>query len=162
VTNEQHNKYIAYSFFAHAGFQLLMLLLMFLFFTMFLYLPGGPGPPFAFVGLMMTFFSVFYLIFMLPSAIAGYALLKKKGWARTASIIAAVVDAMNVPIGTAAAIYALWFFFGENWKEVYGVEMNDTRSDRKQLAYGYESQRAAYEEEEREKQFHTYDPPDWR
>jgi hypothetical protein len=69
---------------------------------------------------------------------------------------------MNVPIGTAAAIYALWFFFGENWKEVYGVEMNDTRSDRKQLAYGYESQRAAYEEEEREKQFHTYDPPDWR
>lgn len=139
-----------------------MLLMMLFFFSVFLYIPGQPGPPAAFFGMMMVFMTVIYGIFMLPSAIAGYALLKKKSWARIASIIAAVVGAMNVPIGTAAAVYALWFFFGENWKEVYGEDIEKPFSARRQLEPGYESQRAAYEQEEREKRFQTYNPPDWR
>jgi len=110
----------------------------------------------------MAFMTVIYGIFILPSAIAGYALLKKKSWARIASIIAAVVGAMNVPIGTAAAVYALWFFFGENWKEVYGDHLEKSFSPRRQLEPGYESQRLAYEQEERERRFQTYNPPDWR
>lgn len=165
MTNEQHNRYIAYTFFAHAGIQLFLALAMVLFFTLFLYIPvepGRPAPPREIFGFMAAFIGFFYLAFGLPSAIAGYALLKKKSWARIASIIAAVVGAMNVPIGTAAAVYALWFFFGENWKEIYEPYSAHMFDERRQLAYGYESQRAAYEQEEREPQFQTYNPPDWR
>jgi hypothetical protein len=139
-----------------------MLLFVMVFFLAFAFMPGQPGAPLALFGIMALFFGIFYIAFAMPSVIAGYGLLKKKSWARIWSIIAAVVSAMNVPIGTAAAVYALWFFFGDQWKEVYEAGSYPNDNSRKQIAYGYESQRAAYEEEERQPQFRTFDPPDWR
>lgn len=117
MDSEQHNKYIAYSFFAYVGFQLLMLSVM----IMWMYFVLGdiryPMPPvFSFVIIFMSFFQ---LLFTAPAAIAGWAMLKKKKWARIASIVGAVMSGMSVPIGTAVCVYALWFFLGEQWKEVY-------------------------------------------
>jgi hypothetical protein len=164
VTNEQHNSYIAYSFLAHAGFQLLMLLMMAAFFSVIFFIPddpGQPGPPKALFGVMIGMMTVFQMAFTLPSVIAGYALLKHKPWARVASIVGAVIAALSVPFGTAAAVYALWFFFSENWKEVYPSERGS--QPRPQIAYGVESQRAAYEAEENVREpFSVYEPPDWR
>ena len=166
MTNEQHNRYIAYAFFANAGFYLLILVFMFaIFSTLFWDRPGDPaGPPPAFFAVMIAFITIFYGIFMLPSIIAGYALLKKKSWARIASIIAGIVAGMNFPIGTGACVYSLWFFFSENWKEVY--EESSFRSfdrHRGQIAYGVESQRAAYEADtSAEHEFQHREPPDWR
>ena len=108
-------------FLAHAGFQLLMLVMMIAMFSAILFAdPGrGSGPPRAFFWIMIAFFTVFYLLFTIPSIIAAYGLRNHKGWARIASIIAGVIAAMNMPIGTAACVYALWFFLGDNWKDVY-------------------------------------------
>jgi hypothetical protein len=163
VTNEQHNRYVAYAFLANAGFYFLILGLMA---VMFLFLafsaPGDPGAPSGFFAMIFTFMAVFYSLFALPSVVAGYGLLKKKSWARIASIIAAVIAGMNVPIGTGACVYALWFFFSENWKEVYPDEA--LPAQHRQIAYGVESQRAAYAEDERqtERRFDPSNPPDWR
>jgi len=123
MTSEDHNKYIGYSFLAYTGFQLLMLLLMgawfYFIFSGFPTPPGDPGPPMAFFGFFFGIMAVFQLIFTAPAAIASYAVLKQKPWARIAAIVAGVVSGMSVPIGTAACVYALWFFFGDRWKEVY-------------------------------------------
>lgn len=167
MTDEQHNRYIAWSFLAHAGFQLLMLIMIVAIFSVFLFVPIEPGkpgpPPKAFFGVMIAFMTVFQLLFAAPSMIAAYGLLKRKSWARIASIVAAVISAMNVPIGTAACVYSLWFFLGENWKSVYPEKACETRQPPSQIAYGTESQRAAYEAEANtEKTFDAYNPPDWR
>jgi len=60
--------------------------------------------------------------------VAAWALLKKKPWARVAGIVGAVVSAMSVPFGTAACVYALWFFLGEHWKEVYETPSPTSRA----------------------------------
>ncbi|HYJ91571.1 MAG TPA: hypothetical protein VEV84_09700 [Pyrinomonadaceae bacterium] len=161
MTNEEHNRYIAYTFFANAGFYLLILLFVIaMFWAM---LNNGPGPPREFFGVMMAFMTVFYSLFMVPSIIAGYALLKKKSWARIASIIAGVIAGMNFPIGTGACAYALWFFFSDNWKEIYEEDSYSSRYQPRQLPYGVETQRAAYEAEaNRERDFQYREPPDWR
>ena len=122
MTNEQHNKYIAYSFLAHGNFQLLMMLLMGL-----MILFTFPPAPMEILVFFFAFISIFYMLFAAPAFVAAYALLKKKSWARIASIIAGVLSAMSVPVGTAACVYAFWFFFGENWKSIYSE--NEPSSD---------------------------------
>jgi len=46
-------------------------------------------------------------------------MLKYKPWARTASIIAAVLEVMSVPIGTAVGVYSFWFMFSDAGKALY-------------------------------------------
>lgn len=75
---------------------------------------------------------LFQAMFAVPAFVAAFALFKKRPWARTASIVAAALAAMNVPVGTLACVYAFWFFLGENWKNVYqqptdGVSDDQTR-----------------------------------
>lgn len=125
MENEQHNKYIGYIFIANFLVQMFFSLLMVLFFSMFFFIEPGPGqPPFpaGFFFLMFTVVFASQLIFTLPSLIAGWAILKKKPWARVAAFVGAAMSAMNVPVGTAACVYALWFFAGEEWKQVYEPE----------------------------------------
>jgi hypothetical protein len=164
VTNEDHNRYIAYAFLGNAGFYALMMGLM----ALWMYIMSGIGGParmpLEVYVFMFGFIAVMYTIFALPSIIAAYALLKKKSWARMAGIVAAVIAGMNFPIGTGACAYSLWFFFSDNWKQVYEPE-SLPQAEPRQIAYGVESQRAAYaeaEREHREPQFDPYNPPDWR
>jgi hypothetical protein len=166
MTAEEHNKYIAYTFIAHGVFQLLMLLLigvMFYFIFSLPARPGDPGPPPAFFAI---FFSIMFIIqglFTAPSFLAAYAMLKKKSWARIASIIGAVLAGMHVPIGTAACVYSLWFFFGDNWKSVYPEQGNEVAHDPKQLVpadqWQWNTPTADEFEFQPEKQS---GPPDWR
>jgi hypothetical protein len=161
MTNEQHNKFIGTAFLVHGGFQMLMGLLMATMFGSFMALipnePGRPGPPRGIFLLMAGFFFIIQSIFATPSFVAGYALVKRKSWARLSSIIAAVVSAMNVPIGTAVCVYALWFFFGENWKEVYQPTMSGAHS---QLSSDSTTWANQPWETKRERVSPT--PPDWR
>jgi hypothetical protein len=165
MTDEQHNKYIAWAFLGHAAFQLLMLLLMIAMFSMFLFIEPGNGqgpPPPAFFAIMVGFVSIFYLLFTLPSLIAGYGLLKRKSWARTASIVAAVLAAMNVPIGTAACVYSLWFFLGDNWKSVYPPQPTGNTHPQI-LTPGMEARWTGYQQDEQgEIIFRPVEPPEWR
>ena len=105
---------------------------------------------------MIGILVVFQSVFTGPAVVAAYALLKRKPWARIASIIAGVVSAMSVPFGTAACVYALWFFFSENWKSVY-----EGKRDPNLIARGDESRFEGSYSNEGER-FSAYERPDWR
>ena len=166
MTSEEHNKFIGIGFLVHGGLQVLMLLFMGLFFGLFILSiatrPGEPEMPAFFFGLIFAFVFLFQLVFTLPSLIAGYAILKKKTWARTASIVAAVLAAMNVPIGTALAVYSFWYFIGEYWKPAYGIQP-------RQFTYGLPQREDIYPSADPVRtSSNEYvnppykDPPDWR
>ncbi len=78
---------------------------------------GSVSLPLTIVIIALTFF-LFLPIALIPF-IAGYGLLNKKGWARTAGIVSGIVAAPNFPLGTAVCAYSLWFFFGAG-KQLYG------------------------------------------
>lgn len=164
MTNEEHNKYIAWAFLANGVFQAVML--VFVLAIMFFWLamvPGDGGFPMGLFAVIFGFAAIINLIFLSPNFVAAYALLKRKPWARIASIVAAALSAMNVPLGTLAAVYALWFFCGEQWKELYpetaGVKpagQLSRGSARDEASYGYASN------EEGASVYRTPPPPDWR
>lgn len=167
MTNDQHNKYVAYAFFAYAGFQVLILLMMAAMFSMMFFIPptpGDPGPPKAFFAMMIGFMSIFYLAFTVPSVVAGYGVLKRKSWARIASIVAAVVSGMSVPFGTAACAYALWIFLGENWNEIYPASAPPKPADPVQLNdVGDSRWSGSYQtDEDGQVVYSPVEPPDWR
>ena len=119
MTPQEHNKALGICHLVYGGLHTLMLLAMVMIFWGFARIvpPGGPPPEFfLLIGMVML---VFNLIFTFPSFVAGYALLKRKPWARTASLIAAVLEAMSVPIGTAVCIYSFWFMLSEPGKRLY-------------------------------------------
>ncbi|MBD0371221.1 MAG: hypothetical protein ICV60_10330 [Pyrinomonadaceae bacterium] len=123
ATKEEHNKYLAYSHLGYAGFQLFMMFMMMIFSYIMLDLMSRSAPrgefPMGMVAAILIFSFIFQLIFSVPSLIAGFGLLKRKRWAKTATIIAGVLSAMSFPIGTAVCVYTFWFLFGENGKELY-------------------------------------------
>lgn len=166
MTNEEHNKYIAYAFIAHGAFQLLMMLFMAAMFYLIFQIDdpsGPPPPPPAFFALMFGFLFVFQMLFAAPSFIASYAILKRKPWARIAGIIAAALSAMNVPVGTAAAVYSLWFFCGEQWKTVYPETAEKGRVDPLRITPAAETKWDGYtRDEEGAFVYRTPPPPDWR
>lgn len=59
------------------------------------------------------------LVLTLPSFVAGYAMLKKKRWAKPAGIVAAIIDGLSFPFGTAICVYTLWFIFSEQGRQLY-------------------------------------------
>jgi hypothetical protein len=118
LTPQEHNKYVGISHLVYGGFMCLMsLLMMGLFMAIMGSMPGGPPAG------MMVFFSLFifciYGLMTVPSFVAGYGLLKRRRWARTASIVGGVTAAMNFPIGTAVCVYTFWFLFSEPGKAIF-------------------------------------------
>ena len=165
MTNEDHNKYLAWAFIAHGSFQLFITLIVLLILVLAFSGPGVPGdaPPPEFLLVIFGFIFVFQSIFLAPSFVAAFALLKRKSWARIASIVAGVVSAMNVPFGTLACVYSLWYFLGENWKEVYEVEPNSKQPPLKRILDDRETRWTGYHmDEQGDIVFHTVEPPDWR
>ena len=59
------------------------------------------------------------LIFVLPLAIASRKMLKRRRGARVWAIIAALMAIWIVPFGTLLAIYALWFCFSGDRKDLH-------------------------------------------
>ncbi|MCX6855497.1 MAG: hypothetical protein NTV80_11410 [Verrucomicrobia bacterium] len=56
--------------------------------------------PFILLGFLMVLASPFFL--------AGWGLLKNRSWGATAAVVAAVLNLMNIPFGTAFSIYTFW------------------------------------------------------
>ncbi len=125
MTPEEHNKALGICHLAYGGLSTVLMLTMFIFMWIILgSIPESGGPadgrfPAAFMLMFFGFMMVYSLIFTLPSFIAGYAMLKHKPWARTASIVAAVFETMSVPIGTAVGVYSFWFMFSDAGKAFY-------------------------------------------
>jgi len=120
LTAEQHNKYLAWSHLIHSGLFLIMVVFMMsMMAMMFSSMPGPQAPPRGMITLMMVFMSGIYGLMIIPSLVAGYALLKQKPWARIAAIIGAVTAAMSFPIGSAVCAYTFWFMFSQPGRLLY-------------------------------------------
>jgi formate/nitrite transporter FocA (FNT family) len=52
------------------------------------------------------------LLFTVPAIMGGYGMLKHRRWARKLVLVSAAVAALNVPFGTALAVYTFWFLLG--------------------------------------------------
>ncbi|HZH31876.1 MAG TPA: hypothetical protein VEY11_14015 [Pyrinomonadaceae bacterium] len=52
------------------------------------------------------------LLFTVPAIAGGYGMLRQKRWARKFVLVSAAVAALNVPFGTALAVYTFWFLLG--------------------------------------------------
>jgi hypothetical protein len=110
----------------YAGFHLLMMILV-MGFEAYMFqniysrsqaMGGRPLPPF--VGLIFVFVGILTLVMTVPSIVAGYALLKRRQWAKVAGIVAGVTAATSFPVGTAVAVYTFWFLFSDVGKQLYG------------------------------------------
>ncbi len=160
MTNEDHNKYLAWAFIGHGIFQLFITVLMLAMIIIAFSRPDPSGPPPEFLLMILGFVFTFQTLFVAPSFVAAFALLKRKSWARVASIVAGVASAMNVPFGTLACVYSLWYFLGENWKDVYqqspGPAPRHLVQDQEARWTGYHTN------EQGEIIFHPVDPPNWR
>ena len=124
MSPQQHNKFLAIVHLVYSGFYLLLAIgFSLFFFFVFSAIPDQPGhgdpPPFWFFVFFSSFFLFFYGALMVPSIVAGYALLKQRRWAKTAAIIAGVLAAMQFQIGTAVCVYTFWFLFSEPGKVLY-------------------------------------------
>jgi hypothetical protein len=160
TTPEQHNKYLGISHLAYGGFHLLMGIgFSLFFFLVFSSMPHGPGagdaPPFWLFVFFPLFFLLLYGVMSIPPMIAGYALLKRRSWARIAAIISGALAAMQFPIGTAVCVYTFWFLFSEPGKVLYQKATGGALSP---AAPVFAAARTAREHE----YLPPRTPPDWR
>ena len=119
MTTEEHNKTLGICHLAYGGISALMMFAMLFFFGAIMFaIPGGEAP-IGLIWLILAFIMLWSFVLTLPSFIAGYGILKHKPWARTASIVAAVLETMSFPIGTAVAIYSFWFMFSDAGRAMY-------------------------------------------
>ncbi|MFL6336909.1 MAG: hypothetical protein ACJ754_26710 [Pyrinomonadaceae bacterium] len=170
MTPQDHNKVIGIMHLIWGGFNTLIVLILSPFIItlirqLFRNDPNVPPEVASFVTFVMMLALVFTLIFSLPPLLAGYAMLKRKRWAKVMSVIAACFEALSMPFGTALCVYTLWFHFGpgQNFNregEAYAPE-NWRGSLRDGSAYDWESQRAAQTSRPRE-YTPPPQPPDWR
>jgi hypothetical protein len=159
MNDEQHNRYIAWAFVAHGAFQTLMGLLIAAIFLLLAIFPNEDASM-PFLAVIGVFAFLIQIMFAAPGFVAAYGMFKKKSWARIGAIVAGVVSAMNVPIGTAACVYALWFFLGDNWKSVYEAKAPSMPAG---LKSGDEARWDPYvKNDQGEVVFRHIDPPDWR
>ena len=165
MTPEQHNKYLAWSHIAYAGFFALIFGIVFVFFgigilSALLSSPGPNGPPAVFLVIMTLFMAMMFGAFTLPSFVAGYGLLKRKKWAKVWAIIAAVLAGGQFPMGTAVTVYTFWFLFsepGKQWFDHGQYALPPGTQTWANQQWDYDAQR------QREGQYTPPPPPpDWR
>jgi hypothetical protein len=128
--------------------------------------PHAPPEAKAFFGFFGLLMAAFMILFSLPPLLAGYALLKRKSWAKVAGIIAAGLTAMSVPFGTALTVYTIWFLCGEQGDRIYGKRTSAYEPWRGSLrdanAFDWEAQRRADARRREQNYAPPPQPPDWR
>jgi len=67
----------------------------------------------------VVFYGLLGVIFVLPTALATWKMLKRRRNARIWGIIAAILVAPIMPLGTIIGIYGLWFFFSAEGRRFY-------------------------------------------
>jgi hypothetical protein len=111
------------------------------------------GPPLVFMFVMWLFVAAMYAAMTIPSLIAGYGLLKRRKWAKTASVIAGVFAAMHFPVGSAVCVYTFWLVFSEPGRAIFDRGVHTLPAARQAWA----------NEVRKEVQYSPpASPPDWR
>ncbi len=164
MTPQDHNKVIGIMHLIWGGFNALTLLIIV---PIFLVIGGFIGsapdaPPGlgVFFGLFGVFMAFLALVAGVPPVVAGYAMLKRKSWAKIAGIISACLCALSFPVGTALCVYTFWFLFsdGENFYNrpdaaVWRGSLRDAN------ATDWQTRQAS---DARQKDYAPPPPPDWR
>lgn len=125
MTPDQHNKYVGISHLAYAGLQVLILIVGTVFISMLLAelekdaQRMGKDPLPSFVVIFMGLGMLLNVVLTIPSIIAGYALLKRRPWAKIAGIVGAAVGVMSFPFGWALAAYTFWFLLSDVGRQIY-------------------------------------------
>ncbi len=171
MTPQDHNKVIGIMHLIYGGFTFVLMVIVGLFFIPVWALgaadPNAPPGLAAFFGIMGLLMAVLGVIFGLPSILAGYAMLKRKSWAKVMSIIAACIEAMNFPFGTALCVYTFWFLFGQNegfhqrGGQMAGQQGWNAPHLRDANMYDWDAQRTAQASRPRD-YVPPPQPPDWR
>ena len=129
---QDHNKIIAIGFAVFAAifgftFVLLMLVSLGVFVGMGFSMAADSGDNNqARIGIAGGIFAVIFylvlgLIFVLPTAMAGWKAFKRRPSARIWGTIAAILVIGIMPLGTALGVYALWFLFSAEGREFYAA-----------------------------------------
>ncbi len=123
MTPTSHNKILGILHLAYGGFTALLMAAISIFMLLVISSTatnnrGEPIPAGILALVMIVLFAV-ALLQITPSFLAGYALLKRRRWAKTIGIIAAAVAGLSFPLGTALCVYTLWFLFGESGRFLY-------------------------------------------
>jgi hypothetical protein len=124
MTAKEHNKTLGILFLVYTGLQAFGAILGFFMMIGMLgyFVSGARGRDTAPLVTMMVVFicaMFFAIVLLIPSLVAGLKMWKGKMSGRTWGIIAAIIALLNIPLGTALGIYALWFLFGEEGKNFY-------------------------------------------
>jgi hypothetical protein len=119
-----HNKVLGILHLAYGGFSVFLMaaisvFMLGVFGVLAINQPRGEAVPLGVFAVVMIFVVLINLIIIAPSFLAGYALLKRKTWAKTMGIIAGIIAGMSFPIGTAVCVYTLWFLLGEKGRALY-------------------------------------------
>lgn len=164
MTGEEHNKYLSWTFLGNGLLQSFFLILVYGLIFAWLAATAGSEPNFP-TGILLLVFGFAFLFssaLIVPNFIAYYGLKTKKSWARVASIVAGVLSAMNIPIGTAACAYTMWFFFGEEWKPVYPEVAGNNMARAHLPTAPPQNWTGQYVREDGQEVFRPASPPDWR
>lgn len=124
MTPTSHNKTLGILHLAYAGLMTLLMAVMSIFMLAMVNLEpvnenGDAFPDVAFFSFMVFVLVLVALLYAVPSFLAGYALLKRKRWARTMGLTAAIVAGMSFPVGSALCVFTLYFLFGESGRLLY-------------------------------------------
>jgi hypothetical protein len=84
-----------------------------------------PGMP-HFIGWISSLVGLFLAAVAAGTAAAGVGLLQYRDWARTLTIIMAVLLLFHFPIGTGVAIYAFWVLFSKEGQDHFRTQAGQT------------------------------------
>ena len=73
------------------------------------------------IGLTGTALVGMLLVLSLPGLITGFGLLGFKPWARILGIVLAILQLVNIPIGTLLGLYALWVLLNRDTERLFAV-----------------------------------------
>jgi hypothetical protein len=127
MTAEEHNKTLATLWFIYGamhGLTLVALLLLVL--AVKVATPGSyPISTFWITVGVVVFVALLLLVGLLP-LLVGYALRKRRRWARPLGMSLAVVSLINIPVGTALGIYTIKFLRSDGGVKFYGGRASTT------------------------------------
>jgi hypothetical protein len=121
MTAEEHNKTLATLHFIYGAMHGLTLAgLLLLVVVVELASPAANSISTFWIALgVLTFLVLLLVVGLVPLAV-GYALKKRRRWAKPLGFALAVISLVNIPVGTALGIYTIKFFRSEGGARLYG------------------------------------------
>jgi uncharacterized membrane protein len=121
MTAEEHNKTLATLYFIYGAMHGLTLAGLLLLIVVVKLAALGPNSiSTLWIALGVLIFVVLLLVVGLLPLVVGYALKKRRRWARPLGFSLAVISLINIPVGTALGIYTIKFFRSEAGIRFYG------------------------------------------